>query len=158
VNVVEQLVAKGFAIVESVLDRETLEQTRARMYAVRDCIVREVGEERLQRAGELGVLRLMMRFDPFFFRFLEIPDVLAVVDATVSATAILHLQNGFILPSLPSTDSPRVSEQLPSGFSAGSERLRGVNQRHVRHRRVHARERGHVGGAGDSADIGSSIT
>ena len=107
-NVVEQLVAKGFAIVESVLDRETLEQTRARMYAVRDCIVREVGEERLQRAGELGVLRLMMRFDPFFFRFLEIPDVLAVVDATVSATAILHLQNGFILPSLPSTDSPRV--------------------------------------------------
>jgi ectoine hydroxylase-related dioxygenase (phytanoyl-CoA dioxygenase family) len=67
-----------------------------------------VGEERLQRAGELGVLRLMMRFDPFFFRFLEIPDVLAVVDETLSPTAILHLQNGFILPSFASSDQPRV--------------------------------------------------
>lgn len=107
-KVVEQLAANGFAIVESVLDGDTLKHTRARMYAVRDCIIQEVGEERLQRAGELGVLRLMMRFDPFFFRFLEIPDVLAIVDATVSPTAILHLQNGFILPSFPSGEGPRV--------------------------------------------------
>jgi ectoine hydroxylase-related dioxygenase (phytanoyl-CoA dioxygenase family) len=75
---------------------------------VRDCIVNEVGHDRLQRAGELGVLRLMMRFDPFFFRFLEIPEVLAIVDATVSPTAILHLQNGFILPSFAPSGNPRV--------------------------------------------------
>src|SRR5215468_8786863 len=43
----------------------------------------------------------MLKFDPHFFSFLEIPEVLAVVDRTVSETAILHLQNGFILPSLP---------------------------------------------------------
>jgi len=108
VTAVEQLDDRGFAIVESVLDRDTLAQTRERMYAVRDCIGKEVGEERLQRAGELGVLRLMMRFDPFFFRFLEIPEVLSIVDATVSSTAILHLQNGFILPSFPATDRPSV--------------------------------------------------
>ncbi|HET9830480.1 MAG TPA: phytanoyl-CoA dioxygenase family protein [Vicinamibacterales bacterium] len=107
-TVAEQLVDSGFAIVESVLDRDTLAQTRTRMYAVRDCIAKEVGEDRLQRAGELGVLRLMMRFDPFFFRFLEIPEVLAIVDATVSSTAILHLQNGFILPSFPAAERPRV--------------------------------------------------
>jgi len=70
--------------------------------------VREIGEERLQRAGEVGVLRLMMRFDSFFFRFLEIPEVLAIVDATVSPAAILHLQNGFILPSFPARESPKV--------------------------------------------------
>jgi ectoine hydroxylase-related dioxygenase (phytanoyl-CoA dioxygenase family) len=108
VTVAEQLVDSGFGIVESVLDRDTLAQTRARMYAVRDCIAREVGEDRLQRAGELGVLRVMMRFDPFFFRFLEIPEVLSIVDATVSSTAILHLQNGFILPSFPTAERPRV--------------------------------------------------
>jgi len=78
------------------------------MYAVRDCIEREIGTDRLKRAGELGVLRLMMRWDPFFLRFLELPAVLSIVDATVSPTGILHLQNGFILPSFPLSEKPQV--------------------------------------------------
>jgi ectoine hydroxylase-related dioxygenase (phytanoyl-CoA dioxygenase family) len=41
----------------------------------------------------------MMQFEPLFFEFLTLPAVLAVVDHTLSNTAILHLQNGFILPS-----------------------------------------------------------
>jgi ectoine hydroxylase-related dioxygenase (phytanoyl-CoA dioxygenase family) len=44
-------------------------------------------------------LRLMMKYEPHFLEFLALPELLAVVDATVSPTAILHLQNGFILPS-----------------------------------------------------------
>ncbi len=105
---IDKLRIDGFDVVESVLDRRMLEETRARMYVARDCIVREVGEDRLRRAGELGVLRLMMRFDPFFFRFLELPEMLSIVDATVSPTAILHLQNGFILPSFAAAERPRV--------------------------------------------------
>ena len=61
-------------------------------------IVEDVGQERLDRSGERGVLCLMMKYDPFFMRLLEVPEILALVDATVSPTAILHLQNGFILP------------------------------------------------------------
>src|SRR5262249_12135988 len=57
-----------------------------------------------------GVLRLMMKYAPHFFRFLEIPEVLAVVDATVSPTAIMHLQNGFILPSFSPGQAPVVSQ------------------------------------------------
>jgi len=106
VTVADRIRTDGFAIVESVVDRATLDETRTRMYAAREAIISEVGQARLTRAGELGVLRLMMRFDAFFFRFLEIPDVLSVIDDTVSPTAILHLQNGFILPSSP--ESPRV--------------------------------------------------
>jgi ectoine hydroxylase-related dioxygenase (phytanoyl-CoA dioxygenase family) len=108
VNLVEQLERNGFAVVESVVDRGMLEETRARMYAVRDCIVRDVGVERLERAGEVGVLRLMMRIDPFFLRFLELPALLSAVDETVSSTAILHLQNGFILPSFAQENGPKV--------------------------------------------------
>jgi len=108
VTPVEKVLADGFAVIESVVDSSTLDETRARMYAVRESIVKEVGEDRLQRAGELGVLRLMMRFEPFFFRFLEIPEVLSIVDATVSPTAILHLQNGFILPSFLPPGGQRV--------------------------------------------------
>jgi len=107
-NALECLAQNGFAVVESVLDRGMIDETRTRMYAVRDCIVREIGMERLERAGEVGVLRLMMRSDPFFLRFLELPALLSIVDVTVSPTAILHLQNGFILPSSAAGDSPRV--------------------------------------------------
>jgi ectoine hydroxylase-related dioxygenase (phytanoyl-CoA dioxygenase family) len=50
----------------------------------------------------------MAKFDPFFLRFLELGPVLGVVDATVSETAILHVQNGLILPS--------SEEELPDVF------------------------------------------
>ncbi len=93
---------------EGVLEGDLLETTRAAMYRAQEAILREVGRERLERAGELGVLRLMLKFEDHFFRFLEIPEVLAVVDATVSETAVLHLQNGFILPSFPPGDTPSV--------------------------------------------------
>jgi ectoine hydroxylase-related dioxygenase (phytanoyl-CoA dioxygenase family) len=108
VNTVEKISEDGFALVQSVLDPGTIEETRRRMYAVRDCIERDIGNERLQRAGEVGVLRLMPRWDPFFLRFLELPAVLSIVDATVSPAAILHLQNGFILPSFPAPETPKV--------------------------------------------------
>lgn len=98
----------GCAVVEGVLDARFLEETRAALYRAQRAIVAEVGQERLDRAAELGVLRLPMRFEPHFYRFLELPPVLAVIDATVSPTAILHLQNGFILPSAPPGARPDV--------------------------------------------------
>src|SRR5262245_61101989 len=88
----------GCAVVTSVLEPGFLLTTREAMYRVQSIIAHEVGKERLRRAGELGVLRLMCKHDRHFLRFLEVPELLAVVDATVSPTAVLHLQNGFILP------------------------------------------------------------
>ena len=101
------LESHGCCVVEQVLADGLLGQIRPAMYRVRDRIVAEIGHDRLERAGELGVLRLMLKFEPLFFRLLEVPEMLAVVDATVSPTAILHLQNGFILPSLAGA-TPRV--------------------------------------------------
>ena len=90
----------GCVVVEGVVDEELRQRAHAAMYDVPHQIQEEVGKERLERAGELGVLRLMLKFDPVFFEFLQIPEVLAVVDATVSETAVLHVQNGLLLPSL----------------------------------------------------------
>ncbi len=101
----EGLRHQGYAIVPHVLGKAFLADTRNKLYEVRDAIHRDIGKERLQRAG---VLRLMMKYDPFFVRLLEIPELLAVVDATVSPTAILHLQNGFVLPSFPAGSNPNV--------------------------------------------------
>jgi ectoine hydroxylase-related dioxygenase (phytanoyl-CoA dioxygenase family) len=89
----------GCAVVEGVLADAFIERVREAMYRVREAIQAAVGEERLDRAGELGVLRLMLKYDPVFFEFLELPEVLALVDATVSDAAILHVQNGLLLPS-----------------------------------------------------------
>jgi ectoine hydroxylase-related dioxygenase (phytanoyl-CoA dioxygenase family) len=107
---VDQAVAalsySGCLVVTDVLDDDFLTETRERMYAVQRAIRDEIGEERLSRAGELGVLRLMVRYDDHFLRFLELPEVLAMVDHTVSDTAILHLQNGLVLPSFPKGEVP----------------------------------------------------
>ena len=90
----------GCVVVEGVVKEDLLSRTRDAMYHVQEQIHAEIGKDRLERAGELGVLRLMLRFDSTFLEFLALPEVLAVVDATVSDTAILHVQNGLLLPSL----------------------------------------------------------
>lgn len=102
----ESVRLEGCAVVEDVLPTESCERTREAMYAVQARIRADVGEDRLERAGEIGVLRLMLAYDDRFLRLLELPSVLAVVDATVSETAVLHLQNGLILPSFPRTEAP----------------------------------------------------
>jgi ectoine hydroxylase-related dioxygenase (phytanoyl-CoA dioxygenase family) len=98
----------GYAVVGGVLDDALIEETRDAMYDAQQQIREDVGEERLVGAGELGVLRLMIAYNPHFFRLLELKPVLEVVDATVSETAILHLQNGLILPSFDPGTAPDV--------------------------------------------------
>lgn len=95
---------EGCCIVENVLAAGELARLREAMYRAEERIVAEVGRSRLERAGELGVLRLMMKFEPLVLRILELPELLAVVDEHVSPTAVLHLQNGFILPPLRERD------------------------------------------------------
>lgn len=103
-SVAEVVRREGYCVVENVLGAGLVEELRAAMYRAQKRIVAEVGAERLRRAGELGVLRLMMKFEPLCLKLLEIPEMLAVVDHHLGATAILHLQNGFILPSSAAQD------------------------------------------------------
>lgn len=86
----------GFCALTGVVDTLCLKETQQRMYQIKEKIIRDIGKEKLDRAGEMGVLRLMVQYDPYFLRFLEIPEILSIIDNTVSETAILHLQNGFI--------------------------------------------------------------
>ena len=115
-GVLEALQIDGCAIVEGVLDESLCATTKEALYHVRDRILAEVCAERLERAGELGVLRLMLKYDPHFFRLLEVPELLAVIDATVSNTAILHLQNGLVLPPL-TGEAPKIFQlRYPHDF------------------------------------------
>src|SRR5215469_7728517 len=106
--VLEAVRNQGCAVVEGAVSPALLSKTRAAMFRAQQQIQAELGRERLERAGELGVLRLMLKFDPIFFSFLEIQELLQIIDNTVSATAILHLQNGFVLPSLAPDETPKL--------------------------------------------------
>jgi len=107
-NVLASVSTHGYAVVEDVLSTSFIELTRNAMYRTQEQILRDVGKDRLDRAGEVGVLRLMMKYDPHFFKFLEISELLEIIDSTVSNTAIMHLQNGFILPSLTKELTPKL--------------------------------------------------
>lgn len=106
--VLESLRCNGFAVVTDVLSKAQLKEISSAMYRVADKIEEIVGKERLVQAGEVGVLRLMLKYEPVFLSLLETPEMLAVVDHTVSETAILHLQNGFIWPSTNEGETPHV--------------------------------------------------
>lgn len=95
----------GAAIVTDVLGSDQLERIREAMYATQARTLEDIGRERLERARELGVLRVMMRYDQVFAELLQLPEMLAIVDEFLCDTAILHLQNGFILPPFDRTSS-----------------------------------------------------
>lgn len=99
-HTLEDLKTVGYCVIENVIPEAELKEAKTRMYQVQENILREVGREKLERANEVGILRLMILHDPWFIKFLEHPLIQAIVDKTISETAILHLQNGFINPPL----------------------------------------------------------
>lgn len=104
---IQTMRAIGFVAVLDVAGEDFLARTREALYSAQAKVLRDVGQERLERAGELGVVRLAMRYEPWLLKVLELPAVLEMVDGALAPNAILHLQNGLILPSFPA-DQPRV--------------------------------------------------
>src|ERR1700730_15009501 len=94
----EALHVAGCVVVTDVLSPALIARARPAMYEVQARVRADVGQQRLDRAGEVGVVRIMPRYDPFFLELLALPPMLAVIDGTVSDTAIMHLQTGLILP------------------------------------------------------------
>lgn len=98
----------GYVIVADVLDRGMVERSRAALYEAQLQILADIGAERIRSSGEIGTLRLLFKYQSLFFEFLEVPELLAVVDATLSGTAVLHTQNGLVLPSFEDAAVPTV--------------------------------------------------
>lgn len=65
----EAIQFQGVALIKNVLSIELLDECRKKLYEVQQNILLEVGLERLQRAGELGVLRLMLKHSDFSLNY-----------------------------------------------------------------------------------------
>ncbi len=115
-TVLEALRTDGCAVVEEVFDTSTLDAVREGLYAGRELVQSRIGVDRLERAGEIGVVRVPMLASDAFFRLLEAPEILEIVDATVSPTAILHLQNGFLLPPAQPGNETRFQRSFHRDF------------------------------------------
>ncbi len=102
----------GAALVLGVIPEERLVRTRAAMRRAQAKIHAQIGPDRMMRAGggEFGIIRTPMVFDDVFYEYLQTPEILDIIDATVGPTAVMHLQNAFILPALPPGDTPMVSQ------------------------------------------------
>jgi ectoine hydroxylase-related dioxygenase (phytanoyl-CoA dioxygenase family) len=104
-NTLDALRYSGAGIVTDVLSPALCDRTRAAMYEAQARTVEAVGQDRLDRAREVGVMRVMLSYDPVFSELLSLPEILAIVDNAVSDTAVMHLQNGLILPPFDSSVS-----------------------------------------------------
>src|SRR5262245_52067102 len=76
-----------------------------------------VGEAALARSREIGVVRAPMLAANVFFRLLACAEILDIVDTVLSPTAILHLQNGLILPPWTPDDEGRFQRTLHRDFN-----------------------------------------
>jgi ectoine hydroxylase-related dioxygenase (phytanoyl-CoA dioxygenase family) len=97
-QVLEALRTAGCAVVEDAIPPVLLDAVAEGLDRGLEHVHETIGSERLRQSGEIGVVRAPMLASPVFYELLALPAVLALVDATVSPTAILHVQNGFVLP------------------------------------------------------------
>lgn len=88
----------GFCLVEDVVVPKDCTAGITALHGSYEKVLNMITKERLQRAGEEGVIRGPMSFDPFFFKLLENTKIQQISEKLVAETSILHLQNGFIFP------------------------------------------------------------
>ncbi len=89
----------GFAIVLDIVSEKDRERTRAGFSRVEAAQRADVSEQALREARARGDcdLRLLPKYDPFFYCYLEYPALLALVDAYLSPSAILRFQQGNVI-------------------------------------------------------------
>lgn len=88
----------GVFAMESVLDDKQIEYYKNALFDVEKKMIADIGESKFLQARKNGdnALRLMMKYNPAFYEFLEIPMLVETVHHLLSDMAILKFQNGFI--------------------------------------------------------------
>lgn len=96
-EVLEDLIFRGYSIVENVLDLEQCQIWAEKLDRLNKSQIDTYGAQRLAQLGEGGTIRGPMRQDADFLALVRHPRTWPVVDRVIGATAILHLQNGIVL-------------------------------------------------------------
>ena len=102
----------GYGEITDVLDPDERARLRLSCDSVRKRIIEDIGEEKMEAAEERGdrEIRLSLAYDDTFIELLFRRELIAVVDALLSPTAVLRFQNVEIKP--PGDSSPVPPKNL----------------------------------------------
>ena len=107
-SLTENLKFRGFAVVHDFIPKEDLAQLRAAIPEAQARLKQELAKtpRSLEIADrvENGVVRIPMLFHPYFFKLLEQPNLIKVVDSTLGQTAVMHLMNAFAAAPKPGSE------------------------------------------------------
>lgn len=96
----EHLQVDGVVCVPHVFPDHEIEALRRATYTAFGAVEEHVGRQKLDAAGEVGVVRCPMKFDDAFFIPFANEVINAIIGNILGSGVICHLQNAFILPSI----------------------------------------------------------
>lgn len=112
----EKLKRDGYFLVKGVLSETDLAQIRSKMDAIWEGQLTQYGAEFLEKLGDFGQIRGMMKADSHFYDLIIHPIVEQYLAATVGSTSILHLQNGIVLFPDRLHNQARYHRDFPKDF------------------------------------------
>lgn len=115
-EVLHVLEVDGVLVIDDALSLGTCLELCAFVKEGLQIVEREIGIDRLTRAGESGVLRFPLKFFPQFSCLLENPQVDEVIDRVIGKSAICHLMNAILLKPMSAQDSSTHSDLFQSRY------------------------------------------
>jgi ectoine hydroxylase-related dioxygenase (phytanoyl-CoA dioxygenase family) len=96
-NVIEELICRGFAVMENALPAEQVENLNSRLEAVYTRQCDEVGgEDNLHALGDADIVRLPLAYDGVFRDLALHPSIIAAAKTLIGPNVVLMMQNGVI--------------------------------------------------------------
>lgn len=106
----------GVLVIDDALSLDTCLELSSFVKEGLQIVEREIGSNRLARAGESGVLRFPLKFFNQFACLLENPQIDEIVDRVIGKSAICHLMNAILLKPMSAQDSSSHSDLFQSRF------------------------------------------
>ena len=106
----------GVVVVEGCLSNTEAETISSSLENALESARSSIGRTKLERSGELGIVRSPYQYSDVFFSVLINSTILNVVESVLGTTAILHLQNGIVLEPHHSGNSSSFQETLHRDF------------------------------------------
>jgi ectoine hydroxylase-related dioxygenase (phytanoyl-CoA dioxygenase family) len=103
-SILSTLETLGFAVLENAFDAEFCHDTSQRLLQIQSKLHHDLRSRGLLGEAGLPSIPLLMHHDPHFYRFLEMPELLPIVEGWVGPDAILRNQYGLVYPPVTGDD------------------------------------------------------
>jgi ectoine hydroxylase-related dioxygenase (phytanoyl-CoA dioxygenase family) len=110
------LLEDGVFVLTDVLSENVCSRLLEASIEAQRLVVTEIGRNRLEEAGEIGVVRMPIKQSDHFLILVDNEPVNALVDRFISPSAICHLMNAILLPARMSNDTLTFQSRFHRDF------------------------------------------